>query len=123
MSAMACAGSSSKAPYRSSASRRRLTWCSSDIVYRDPSARLAREAGEHAQERRLAAAGGADESKHLALEDLEADIVDGNATVVALADALDDNLRLGGGIKPRALGNRTRLRGGRIGAQCSHRDQ
>ena len=46
-------------------------------VDRDPALGDLLEPGDHAQERRLAAAGGADEDDELAVLDLEAHVVDG----------------------------------------------
>ena len=40
------------------------------------------EADDHAQQRRLAAAGGADEDHELAVGDVEADVLDGREAVV-----------------------------------------
>ncbi len=65
-----------------------------------------REARQHAQQRRLAAARGAHQREHLALVDAQIDVVDRGEGAEGLVDALDDDLRLGVGIEPRAIGRR-----------------
>ena len=53
------------------------------------------EAREHPQQRRLAAAGAAEDREQFALLDLERNVVDGGDVAVALGDALDADQRLG----------------------------
>jgi hypothetical protein len=65
--------------------------------------RLVRESGEHPQQRSLSATGGPYQREHLALEDRQADVVDGSEPAVCFADALDDDLWRGIGIKPRTV--------------------
>src|SRR3546814_16235525 len=47
------------------------------------------EAGQHAQQRGLAAARGAEQREELALEDVEGDVVDGDEVAETLGDADD----------------------------------
>ncbi len=47
------------------------------------------EAGEHPQQRRLAAAGAAEDREQLALQDVERNVVDGGDAVEALGDLAD----------------------------------
>jgi hypothetical protein len=65
-----------------------------------PACRLL-ETGEHAQQRGLAAAGGAEQGEELAVIDIQRQIVDGGEIAEALGDVLDRNKRLGGRIGPR----------------------
>ncbi len=61
-------------------------------VDRDGAVRHLLEPGEHAQKRRLAAAGRADEDEELTALDRERDVVDGDdAASVDLAHALEDD--------------------------------
>ena len=62
------------------------------------------EPGQHAQQRRLAAARGAHQGEHLALVDPQIDAVDGGECAEGLVDAFDDDLRLGVGIEPGPVG-------------------
>jgi hypothetical protein len=86
------------------------------ILDHDSSPARGRESGQHAQQRRLAAAGGADQREHLALVDLQVDAVDGREGTERLVDALDDDLRLGVRIEPGPVGDGFRG-GGRGNAQ------
>ena len=65
------------------------------------------EAGQHAQERGLAAARGAEQREELALVDVEADIVDRVDVAELLGDVLDPDeglrARVLPGLDPRAL--------------------
>ena len=74
------------------------------------------EAGQHAQERGLAAAGRAQQGEELALVDVEADIVDGVDVAELLGDVLDLDERLGvrvlPGLDPVALVGARPGRGG-----------
>ena len=76
------------------------------ILDQDAAAARAGEARQHAQQRRLAASRGADECEHLALVDAQIDAVDRGEGAEGLVDAFDDDLRLGVGIEPRAIGDR-----------------
>ena len=59
----------------------------------DLAARHLLEPGDHAQRRRLAAAGRADEDHELAILDLDVEVVDGERPVgVALADVIEDDV-------------------------------
>src|SRR6185437_80918 len=69
----------------------------------DAPAALAREPREHTQQGRLATAGGTDQREHLALVDVEADVVYRRAAAEGLGDAFDDDLRSRARIQPRSL--------------------
>ncbi len=73
-------------------------------VERDRSGGRRLEAGEHAQQRRLAAAGGAEQGEHLALGDVDRDVVDGTVAVEVLDDVRDAKESVVG----HALGRRKR---------------
>ena len=80
-------------------------WCGGDrchvnAIDEDASAARIRETREHAQERRLAAAGGAHQREYLALEDTETDVIDCGVRAVGLADPVDQDLRVGARIHP-----------------------
>jgi hypothetical protein len=66
------------------------------------------EPGEHAQQRRLAAAGGAEQGEHLALGDVDGDVVDGAVAV----EVLDDVPDLQEGFGAHREGKASRSRGG-----------
>src|SRR3546814_6015743 len=70
------------------------------------------EAGQHAQQRGLAAARGAEQREELALEDVEGDVVDGDEVAETLGDADDLHVRLFARIVPW----RPALAGGRAAA-------
>ena len=82
------------------------------LVDQDASGARGGESGQHAQQRRLAAARCAHQREHLALEDAQIDAVDRAEAAEGLADALDDDLRLGLGIQPRPISKRLLLRRG-----------
>ena len=58
------------------------------------------EAGQHAQQRGLAAAGAAEQAEDLLLVDVERDVVDGDEVAELLRDVLDAHVGLGVGIGP-----------------------
>src|SRR5205085_8736897 len=58
------------------------------------------EAGHHAQQRRLAAAGAAQQAEDLALEDLQRNIVDRDEITKPLGDVFDAHVSLGIRITP-----------------------
>ncbi len=60
------------------------------------------EARQHPQQRRLAATGCPDEREHLALVDIQRDVVDRGMSAESLADAIDEDLRSRGRIEPRS---------------------
>ena len=80
-----------------------------NTVDRDRAAALARESRQHAQQRSLPAPGSSHERKHLALVDLQVDVVDRSKVAVGLDHAVDDDLRLGARVEPGAIGNRFEL--------------
>ena len=62
------------------------------------------EAGEHAQQRGLAAAGAAEQREEFALEDVERHIVDGDEVTELLGDVVDADERLGRRVFPGLAG-------------------
>ena len=75
----------------------------------DTAAARVRESRQHPQQRGLAATRSADQREHLALVDLERDVIDRRVGVVGLADAVDEDLRRRPRIEPRGVGERFRL--------------
>ena len=70
-------------------------------VEHDAARRRLVEAGEHAQQRRLAAARGAEQREELALVDDQRQVVDGDEIAELLGDVLKRDIRLRRGIGPR----------------------
>ncbi len=66
--------------------------------------------GQHAQQRGLAAAGGADQGEHLALVNPQIDAVDRGERAECLVDALDDDLRFRVRIEPGPVSDGFRRR-------------
>ena len=62
------------------------------------------EAGEHAHQRGLAAAGRAEQAEELALEDVERQMIDRDGVAEPLGDVLEADERLGFGIGPGRKG-------------------
>ena len=92
-------------------------------VDQDPAGGRRLEAGEHPQQRGLAAARRAQQGEELALVDVEADIVDGVDVAELLGDVLDLDERLGARVLPgldavALVGARPRRDGGRFRASA-----
>src|SRR5262249_4626182 len=88
-------------------------------VDREIAARDLLEPGDHPQQGRLAAAGGADEDAELAVLDLQIDALDDLGLAVALADVLVRDRRHGG--LPFVTSRRRRSGHGRAGVGSSSR--